>query len=113
MRSGQVSRQGFWCSTTGGQPSTEARPVVLQRVVELVWARRKKPRRMPPWLHRAVPFHGCAPRCLKGVKGGKTPSEYMFSALPQVADIARTAFDHLANPLVLQITAFWARAIPG
>jgi hypothetical protein len=29
----------------------------------------------------------------------------MFSELPQVADIARTAFDHLANPLVLQITA--------
>ena len=25
----------------------------------------------------------------------------------------RSAFDHLANPLVLQITAFWVRTIPG
>ena len=33
----------------------------------------------------------------------------MFSELPQVADIVRSAFDHLANPLVVQITAFWAR----
>ena len=51
--------------------------------------------------------------CLLWVTGGKTPSEYMFSELPQVADIVRSAFDHLANPLALQITAFWARAIPG
>ena len=36
----------------------------------------------------------------------------MFSELPQVADIVRSAFDHLANPLVLRITAFWVRAIP-
>ena len=47
------------------------------------------------------------------VTGGKTPSEYMFSELPQVADIVRSAFDHLENPLVLRITAFWVRAIPG
>ena len=47
------------------------------------------------------------------VTSGKTPSEYMFSELAQVADIVRSVFDHLANPLVLQITAFWARAIPG
>jgi hypothetical protein len=47
------------------------------------------------------------------VTGGKTPSEYMFSELPQLADIVRSAFDHLENPLVLRITAFWVRAIPG
>ena len=40
---------------------------------------------------------GCD-RCLKWVTGGKTPSEYMFSELPQVADIARSVFHHLANP---------------
>lgn len=45
--------------------------------------------------------------------GGKTPSEFMFSELPQVADIVRSAFHHLANPLVLQITVFWVPAIPG
>jgi len=44
--------------------------------------------------------------CLEGVTGGKAPSEYMFSELPQVADIVRSAFHHLANPLVLRITAF-------
>jgi hypothetical protein len=48
-----------------------------------------------------------------GVTGGKTPSEYIFSELPQLADIVRSAFDHLANPLVLRITAFWVRAIAG
>jgi len=37
----------------------------------------------------------------------------MFSELLQVADIARGAFDHLANPLVLRITAFGVRIIPG
>jgi len=52
-------------------------------------------------------------RCPERVKGGKTPGEYMFSALPQVADIVRSAFHHLANSLVLQITAFWVQAIPG
>ena len=46
------------------------------------------------------------------VTGGKTLSEYIFSGLPQVADIARTAFHSSASPLVLQITAFWVRAIP-
>jgi hypothetical protein len=51
--------------------------------------------------------------CHFWVTGGKTPSEYMFSELPQVADIVRSAFDHLANPFVLRITAFWVRAIPG
>jgi hypothetical protein len=30
----------------------------------------------------------------------------MFSELPQVADIVRSAFHHLANPLALRITAF-------
>jgi hypothetical protein len=55
----------------------------------------------PMWVRRRGPFW---------VTSGKTPSEYMFSELPQVADIVRSAFDHLANPLVLQITAFWARA---
>src|SRR5262245_43777202 len=44
------------------------------------------------------------------VRNGKTPSEYIFSELPQVADIARSAFSLLARPLVLQITAFWVRA---
>ena len=52
-------------------------------------------------------------RCLLRVKGGKTLSEYMFSELPQLADIVRSAFDHLENPLVLRISAFWVRAIPG
>ena len=48
------------------------------------------------------------------VTGGKTPSEYIFSELTQVADIARSAFFHdLASPLVSQITAFWVQAIPG
>src|SRR6516225_11711322 len=32
------------------------------------------------------------------VTGGKTPSEYIFSELPQVADIARSAFHDLASP---------------
>jgi len=30
----------------------------------------------------------------------------MFSELPQLADIVRSAFDHLENPLVSRITAF-------
>ena len=47
------------------------------------------------------------------VTGGKTPSEYMFSELPQLADIVSRAFDHLEKPLVLRITAFRLRAIPG
>jgi len=34
----------------------------------------------------------------------------MFSELPQLADIARSAFPHLAKPLVLRITAFWVQA---
>ena len=37
----------------------------------------------------------------------------MFCESPQAADIDRSAFHHLANPLVLRITAFWVRAIPG
>jgi hypothetical protein len=48
-----------------------------------------------------------------GVTGGKTRSEYMFSALPQVADIVRSAFYDLAIPLVSRITAFWLQTIPG
>jgi hypothetical protein len=36
----------------------------------------------------------------------------MFSELLQIADIVRSAFHSSANPLVLQITAFWVRAIP-
>ena len=47
------------------------------------------------------------------VTDGKTPSEYIFSELPQVADIARSVFHDLASALVSQITAFWVRAIPG
>jgi len=47
-----------------------------------------------------------------GVTGCKTPSEYMSSELLQIADIVRSAFHHSANLLVLQITAFWVRAIP-
>jgi hypothetical protein len=31
------------------------------------------------------------------VTGGKIPSEYIFSELPQVADIVRSAFHHLAT----------------
>ena len=37
----------------------------------------------------------------------------IFSALLQVADIDRSAFHLWRRPLVLQITAFWVRAIPG
>src|SRR6516164_8400441 len=62
---------------------------------------------------RAFAEAGGPVRCRLRVTSGKTPSEYMFSELPQVADIVRRAFDHLASPLVLQITAFWARTIPG
>jgi hypothetical protein len=47
------------------------------------------------------------------VTGGKTPSEYIFSKLPQVADIARSVFHDLASPFVSQITAFWVQAISG
>ena len=36
--------------------------------------------------------------CLLWVTGGKTPSEYIFSELTQVADIARSAFHHVATP---------------
>jgi len=36
-------------------------------------------------------------RCPLGVTGGKTASEYMFSELPQLGDIVRSAFDHLEN----------------
>jgi len=45
------------------------------------------------------------------VTDGKTPSDDMFSELPQVADIVRSAFDHLSDPT--RITEFWVRAIPG
>ena len=31
-------------------------------------------------------------QCLLWVTGGKTPSEYIFSELPQVADIVRARF---------------------
>ena len=34
----------------------------------------------------------------------------MFSELPQLADVVRSAFDHLENSLVLRITAFWVIA---
>jgi hypothetical protein len=34
---------------------------------------------------------GC-PKCQEWVTGGKTRREYMFSGLPQVADIVRGAF---------------------
>jgi len=46
------------------------------------------------------------------VTGGKTPSEYMLSELPQLADIVRRVRRYSASPLVLRITAFWVRAIP-
>ena len=48
-----------------------------------------------------------------GHGGGKTPSEYIFSVLPQIADIVRSAFDHLANPRVLRITAVLAPSHSG
>jgi hypothetical protein len=38
------------------------------------------------------------PKSLVWVTGGKTRREYMFSGLPQVADIFRSAFQYLANP---------------
>jgi hypothetical protein len=48
-----------------------------------------------------------------GVTGGKTPNKYMFSELPQIADVVRRVRRYSASSLVLQITAFWAQAIPG
>jgi hypothetical protein len=40
------------------------------------------------------------------VTGGKTRSEYIFSELPQVADIRQERiFDDLASSIVTQITA--------
>jgi hypothetical protein len=46
----------------------------------------------------------CARNCggPLGVTGGKTPGEYMYSALPQVDDIARSAFHYSVD--VLRIT---------
>ena len=46
------------------------------------------------------------------VTGGKTRSEYIFSELPQVADIVRSAFHHSANRSYCG-SRFWVRAIPG
>ena len=51
-------------------------------------------------------------QCLQWVTGGKTPSEYILSELPQLADIVRRVRRYSASPLVLRITAFWVRAIP-
>ena len=45
----------------------------------------------PNGSYHAERFH--TPR----VTGGKTRSEYMFSALPQIADIARNKFHNSAN----------------
>ena len=45
------------------------------------------------------------------VTGGKTPSEYIFSELPQVADIVRNAFHHLATHWYCG-SLFWVQAIP-
>ena len=52
-------------------------------------------------------------RCPERVKGGKTPGEYIFSELPQIADIVRSAFHDLTNPVISQITTFWVQAIPA
>src|SRR6516164_9321426 len=63
-------------------------------------------------VHRpaAIPT-GRGDRSRLWVTGGKTPSEYNCSELPQVADIARSAFfHHLASPHVSQITEFWVQA---
>ena len=46
------------------------------------------------------------------VTGGKTPSEYIFSELPQVADIVRSAFHHLATHWYCG-SLFWVQANPG
>src|SRR3981081_3285200 len=40
---------------------------------------------------------------LDSTTGGKTRREYMFSGLPQVADIVRSACQDLANPPQLRI----------
>src|SRR6516165_2380669 len=52
-----------------------------------------------------------------GVTGGKTRSEYMFSALPQIADIARSVFHNSANQPNCRSRVPWtmrsgSRAIP-
>jgi len=47
--------------------------------------------RDPQWIIHAGRFH--TPR----VTGGKTRSEYMFSAVPQIAGIARSEFHNSAN----------------
>ena len=39
------------------------------------------------------------------VTGDKTLSEPIFSELPRIADIVRSAFHHLASPLVLRSAA--------
>src|ERR1700747_1448484 len=67
------------------------------------------------------PYESRGSRTDLGAPGGENPPGDSTRAVkprvsicspncPRVADIVRSAFDHLANPLVLQITAFWARA---
>jgi hypothetical protein len=45
--------------------------------------------------------------------GSKTPSEYIFSELPQIGDIARSAFSPLTRPLVLQIWRSGSERFPA
>ena len=55
----------------------------------------------------------CLLRGLEWVTGGKTPSEYMLSELPQLTDIVRRVRRYSASPLVLRITAFWVQSQAG
>ena len=60
--------------------------------------------------------HTCRARVPSGPKwvtGGKTPSEYMLSELPQLTDIVRRVRRYSASPLVLRITAFWVQSQAG
>ncbi len=70
----------------------------------------------PWWIHCVatdVRSGGMSPERTQAVSPvWVTPSEYMSSELLQIPDIVRSAFHYSANLLVLQITAFWVRAIP-
>ena len=89
--------------------------------VTAVYRRTGRRRRRPwTWDEHLPPSSAVRNSNMEGqlwVTGGKTRSEYMFSVLPQIADIARSEFSQFSQPTVLPITrsadhAFWARAIP-
>jgi hypothetical protein len=68
---------------------------------------------MPAGLDRPSARSDVCCQVLTPVTGGKTPSGDIFSALPQVPDIDRSAFHLWRRPLVLQITAFGPERLPA